>query len=202
MIIQTVMLPACATNCYLLGDEETKQCAIVDPGDADPSILTAVQEAGLNVQCILLTHAHYDHTMGIPKLRELLPQIPVYVHPGDTDGKKPFFRIEEMGELTFLNDGDHLKIGNLEVEVLHTPGHSAGSVTFRAGDALLTGDTMFKGSMGRTDLPGGSYEEIMASLKRLAELPGDYRVFPGHDRATTLAAERAENFYVKEALSK
>lgn len=200
MIIKPVMLPACSTTCYILGDEATHKCAVIDPGDADPSILAAVQEAGLEIQCILLTHAHYDHTMGIPQLRTTLPEVPVYVHPGDTEMKKPYFRIEEMGELTLLNEGDIVKVGNLDVEALHTPGHSAGSCTLRVGDALFTGDTLFNGSMGRTDLPGGSYEEIMASLKRLADLPGDYRVFPGHDRLTTLSAERAENFYMKEAM--
>lgn len=200
MIIKTILLPACGTNCYILADEETKKCAIVDPGDADPNILATVREEGLEVQCILLTHAHYDHTMGIPALREVLPGVPVYVHPGEAEMKKPYFRMEEMGQLTFVQNGAHLNVGNLDVEVLHTPGHSPGSVTFREGDVLLTGDTLFRGSMGRTDLPGGGYGDIMASLKCLAELPGDYRVLPGHDRATTLSEERAGNFYVKEAL--
>ena len=200
MIIKSIYLTACGTNCYLLADEGTKLCAIIDPGVADPRILEEVRSEGWTVGAILLTHGHYDHTRGIPALRPELPGVPVYLHGGELDMKKPFFFIEEMGELTPMADGDHLKVGNLDVEVLHTPGHSAGSVTFKVEDTLITGDTLFKGSMGRTDLPGGGYEEMMASLKRLGELSGDYKVLPGHMDASTLNFERANNFYLREAM--
>lgn len=199
MTMKLIYLPACATNCYLVADEQAGVCAIVDPGDPDPAILQAVEEAGWTVQYILLTHGHYDHTMGVPALRQALPEVPVLMHPGDAEMPKPFFRIQEMGALTFFQDGDTIPLGGLDIRVLATPGHSAGSVCFQVEDALLTGDTLFQGSMGRTDLPGGSYEAMTASLKRLGALPGDYRVLPGHMGATTLDAERAGNYYMKEA---
>ncbi len=200
MIIKTVYLPACATNCYLVADEASKHCVIVDPGDPNPAILQMVEDEGWTVQAILLTHAHYDHTMGIPALREALPGVPVMMHPGNAGMRKPLFRLDELGEITFFQDNAHIKLGETELQVLATPGHSPGSVTFLVGDTLITGDTLFQGSMGRTDLPGGSYEEIMASLKRLGELPGDYKVLPGHMGPSTLEAERAGNYYLREAL--
>ena len=193
MVIKTILLPAVSTNCYLVADEASKRCAIVDPGDPDPRILSTVRAEGWEVQCILLTHAHYDHTMGVPALRQELPGVPVYVHPGDAEMPKPFFRIEEMGELTFYQDGDHVQVGGVDLEVLHTPGHTPGGVTLKVGDVLLTGDTLFQGSMGRTDFEGGSYAEIMASLGRLGRLSGVYHVLPGHMGASTLEQERKTN---------
>ena len=194
MVIKTVYLPAVATNCYVVGDEESKACAIIDPGTSDPHILETVQEQGWQVAYILLTHAHYDHTRGIPMLRGQLPGVPVYVHPADAKMPKPFFFIEEMGELTFYEDGDHVNMGGVVFEVLHTPGHTAGSVVLRAGD------TLFKGSMGRTDLVGGSAADMKASLRRLGKLEGDLTVLPGHMDPTTLDHERQYNYYLKEAL--
>lgn len=200
MVIKTILLPAVSTNCYVVADEKAAVCAIIDPGDPDPRILNTVAEEGWQVQCILLTHAHYDHTMGIPELRRQLPGVPVYVHPGDAEMPKPFFRIEEMGELTFYEDGSHVSVGDVDFEVLHTPGHTAGSVVLRAGDTLFTGDTLFKGSMGRTDLPGGSHEDMSRSLRRLGALEGDLKVLPGHMDASTLDHERKYNYYLKEAM--
>ena len=102
--------------------------------------------------------------------------------------------------LTYYDEGDRVMVGSIPVDVLHTPGHSKGSVVLKAGDILFTGDTLFRGSMGRTDFPGGSYEEIMASLKRLAALPGDYRVCPGHEGLSTLETERRQNYYMRAAV--
>ena len=200
MVIKTILLPSVSTNCYVVADEKAGVCAIIDPGDPDPRILNTVAEEGWQVKCILLTHAHYDHTMGIPELRRQLPGVPVYVHPGDAEMPKPFFRIEEMGELTFYEDGSHVSVGDVDFEVLHTPGHTAGSVVLRAGDTLFTGDTLFKGSMGRTDLPGGSHEDMSRSLRRLGALEGDLKVLPGHMDASTLDHERKYNYYLKEAM--
>lgn len=200
MQVKSIYLSACSTNCYLLADEAAGVCAVIDPGTADPHILETAAAEGWTVSAVLLTHGHYDHTRGVPSLRAALPDLPVYLHSGDAGAKKPLFYMEELGQLRDMAEGDHIKVGALDVEVLHTPGHSAGSVTLRVGDVLFTGDTLFKGSMGRTDLPGGGYEEIMASLKRLGELEGDYRVLPGHMDASTLNFERANNFYLREAM--
>ncbi len=107
-----------------------------------------------------------------------------------------------MEDLLLYDEGDVLSLGGLTIEVLHTPGHSPGSVTLKAGDVLFTGDTLFCGSMGRTDLRGGSYEQIMASLKRLGELEGDFHVCPGHDRTSTLERERQHNPFLLEAMGR
>ena len=200
MVIKTVFLTEVATNCYIVADEKAKLCAIIDPGAFNPHILETVRAEGWTVKAILLTHAHYDHTRGIPALRKELPGVPVYVHPAEAKMTKPFFYIKEIGELTFYEDGDHVKVGDLDFEVLHTPGHTAGSVVLRAGNTLFTGDTLFKGSMGRTDLPGGSYEDMKASLKRLGALEGDLTILPGHMDPSTLDHERKYNFYLKEAM--
>lgn len=200
MTIKSIYLPSCGTNCYLIADEVAKVCAIVDPGSYDPAILQTAAGENWTVSFFLLTHAHYDHTMGLPELRKALPGVPVLLHPGDAEMKKPYFRIQEIGDLTFFQDGDHLPLGGIDIKVIATPGHSAGSVTFQAGETLFTGDTLFRGSIGRTDLPGGSYKQIMASLKRLGSLPGDYQILPGHMGPSTMEAERRENYYLKEAM--
>ena len=106
-----------------------------------------------------------------------------------------------IDSLNYYDEGDTLPLGSLTISVLYTPGHTAGSVTLKVGDALFVGDTLFAGSCGRTDLPGGSYSEIMASLARLGRLEGDYQVCPGHEGATTLDAERRGNYYMNEALN-
>ncbi|MEG1858036.1 MAG: MBL fold metallo-hydrolase, partial [Pseudoflavonifractor sp.] len=153
---------------------------------------------GLIPRLILLTHGHFDHTGGVIALRQAL-NIPVYLHPADRamlGGRV----MPAIGETADYCDGDTLTMGALTIHVLHTPGHTPGGVTLRVEDALFTGDTLFCGSMGRTDLEGGSHEEIMASLRRLAALPGDYRVLPGHESTSTLDDERKSNYYLMQAM--
>jgi glyoxylase-like metal-dependent hydrolase (beta-lactamase superfamily II) len=138
----------------------------------------------------------------VPGLHAAYPDAPIYIHRADTSDLKsagPMLMPPIDGQV-FWDEGDTLTLGALAIEVLHTPGHSRGSVVLRVGDVLFTGDTLFRGSMGRTDLEGGSDNEIMASLKRLAELPGDYKVYPGHEGATTLERERRNNYYMREAM--
>ena len=106
MVIKTLIMPTLGTNCYLIADEAAKVCAVIDPGDPDPRILAAIEAEGWTLACFLLSHAHYDHTMGLPELRRALPDVPVYVHPGDKEMPKPFFRIAEIGPLTFYEEGD------------------------------------------------------------------------------------------------
>ena len=158
----------------------------------------------MQVESILLTHGHYDHVCAIPALRETLPNVPVYIHRADFEDKPPelFPLPRDLPLVRFYDDGDTVMVGDIPVEVFHTPGHSAGSVTLKVDDVLFTGDTLFAGSCGRTDLRGGSYEEILASLKRLGQLEGNFHVCPGHGETSTLDKERARNPYLREAMAR
>ena len=200
MIIKYVYIPNGYTNCYILADEKTKAAAIIDPGDTVPEIKELVKKDNLDVRAIFLTHGHYDHVGGVAALRKIYKDIPVYLHPEDAGKDTELMPTRALDPVTLWRDGDVVMVGELQVEVLHTPGHSAGSVTLRCQDVLFTGDTLFTQSVGRTDFPGGSQEALMASLKRLGELEGDYQVLPGHDTFTSLDQERQGNPYLKQAL--
>ena len=193
MKVSVMQVGPIGTNCYFLQDEESGLMAIIDPGDDWERILHQVKKAEGEVKYILLTHGHYDHTTAVPDLVKALPGVQVYIH-------QLFPLAAQVKDLNNYDEGDTLSLGSLTIEVLHTPGHSKGSVTLKVGDVLFTGDTLFCGSCGRTDLRGGSYEEIMASLKRLGELEGDFHVCPGHDRTSTLERERKYNPFLLEAM--
>lgn len=199
MLLKQLLVPPFGTNCYIFGDEATGQGAIVDPGGDADGILSAVKALGLEVGRIFLTHGHFDHTGAVEDLRRALPGVTVFLHPDD-HARLGDELMPALSDTTDYGDGDAVAVGGLDVAVLHTPGHTPGGVTLKAGDVLFTGDTLFKGSMGRTDLPGGSYDALMASLKRLAGLEGDFKVCPGHEGLSTLSAERAGNYYMREAL--
>ena len=202
MKVSVMQVGPIGTNCYFLQDEESGLMAIIDPGDDWERILHQVKKAEGEVKYILLTHGHYDHTTAVPDLVKALPGVQVYIHQADANGagSQLFPLAAQVEDLNNYDEGDTLPLGSLTIEVLHTPGHSKGSVTLRVGDVLFTGDTLFCGSCGRTDLRGGSYEEIMASLKRLGELEGDFHVCPGHDRTSTLERERKYNPFLLEAM--
>ena len=192
------------TNCYILIDEESKKTAVIDPGEDADRILAALREEDSQVEYILLTHGHYDHTTAVPQLHAALPEAKIYIHQADANGagSRLFPLAGEVEDLLLYDEGDVLSLGGLTIEVLHTPGHSPGSVTLKAGNVLFTGDTLFAGDCGRTDLPGGSYAQLMASLKRLGELEGDYKVLPGHNAPSTLDREREYNSFVREAMGR
>lgn len=201
MEIKTLPVGGLGTNCYVL--EDGGRAALIDPGDEAGRILAQVERDGVQVDYILLTHGHYDHTTAVPELAAALPQAKIYIHQSDANGagSRLFPLAGRVDELLFYDEGDRLTVGGVTVRVLHTPGHSLGSVVLQADHVLFTGDTLFAGSCGRTDLPGGSYEQILASLRRLAGLEGDFHVLPGHDVASTLERERQTNFYMKQAMS-
>lgn len=198
MNIKLMQVGEIGTNCYLLEDEDTRSAAIIDPGGEARGILGQAKADGVQVKAILLTHSHYDHTGAVRELREALPGVPVYLHPADA-AQLGTAVMPPIGETLPYQEGDTIPVGNLTVQVLHTPGHTPGGVTLRVEDVLFTGDTLFQGSMGRTDL-GGSYTEIMASLKRLGQLEGDLQVLPGHMGVSTLDRERKSNYFLREAL--
>ena len=203
MQVKVLQVGPIGTNCYLLEDEKAHVAAVIDPGDEAGRILQVIKDDGVDVKYILLTHGHYDHTTAVPQLHKALPQAEIYIHRADANGagSQLFPLAGQIPDLKFYDEGDALTLGELTIQVLHTPGHSKGSVTLKVGDVLFCGDTLFAGSCGRTDLAGGSYDEIMASLKKLGELPGDYHVCPGHDMTSTLERERRSNPFLREAMS-
>lgn len=193
MIIEKLTVGSLSTNCYILGCEEMRTAAIIDPGAQPKDILAALERLELDPAYILLTHGHFDHTGAISRLRKELPNIPVYLHPAEANLLGINEIMPEVGETHDYGEGHVLPVGTIAVRIYHTPGHTPGGVTLRAGYNLFTGDTLFKGSMGRTDL-GGDDAALRASLKRLGSLPGDFRVLPGHGDETTMEAERWSNF--------
>ena len=203
MIVRQIQVGPIGTNCSLLGEETAGFCFVADPGDEAERVLKMVADTGLALQGILLTHGHWDHTGGVAGILEKYPDIPVYIHKDDlcAPGGSPRYQYAGAGDnQRTYGDGDTLVLGNSTVQVLHTPGHSKGSVALLWGDVMVAGDTLFAGSCGRTDLFGGSMEEMLASLRRLGELSGDYRVIPGHGPSTTLETERRTNPYLRQAM--
>ena len=199
MKIITLPLGALETNCYVVYDEASRVCALIDPGAMPQVILDTLAKNDLTLQKILLTHAHFDHTGALRALHEKFPDVPIYVNAQDTDETLNMSQGNLVYTDTFL-DGDEISMPPLTFRVLATPGHTRGSSCLICGDTIFSGDTLFEGCCGRTDLPGGDGAQMLASLKRLAELPGDYHVLPGHGGDTTLERERRTNYYMREAM--
>ena len=203
MLIKTLPVGQLETNCYIVTDEATLDCAVIDPGDESNTILDYIESNHLRVRAVLLTHGHYDH---VGALEELIGETgaALYVNGRDLSCDPGLgslgFMMPENGKL--YDDGDTVRVSSLLFKVLATPGHTPGSVSLVCEDALFTGDTLFAGSCGRTDLPGGSMRTEMQSLKKLCLLPGDYEVYPGHMDQSTLERERRFNYYCREAMAK
>ena len=202
MKVKLLRVGPIGTNCYILEDDQTNLAAVIDPGDEPELIQEALEKEGVEVRYLLLTHGHYDHTTAVPALHRVYPQADIYIHQADANGAGStlFPLAGEVDDLKLYDEGDVIRLGDHEIQVLHTPGHSPGSVTLKVEDVLFTGDTLFAGSCGRTDLRGGSYEQIMQSLKRLGELKGDFHVCPGHEATYTLERERRSNPFLMEAM--
>lgn len=194
MEITALTLGDYMTNCYLLRREDSDRCLIIDPGYEAGKILKLLEEKQLQSEAILLTHGHFDH---VGAVRELFSETDCDVYISEADLSLP--PMITNGRLFYTHTypaSGVLTLAGLTLRVLPTPGHTPGSVCLLAGDTIFSGDTLFRGSCGRTDLPGGSWERIRSSLKILADLPGDYRVLPGHGEETTLAWERKHNPYL------
>lgn len=202
MKVKLLRVGPIGTNCYILEDDQTNLAAVIDPGDEPELIQEALEKEGVEVRYLLLTHGHYDHTTAVPALHRVYPQADIYIHQADANGAGStlFPLAGEVDDQKLYDEGDVIRLGDHEIQVLHTPGHSPGSVTLKVEDVLFTGDTLFAGSCGRTDLRGGSYEQIMQSLKRLGELKGDFHVCPGHEATSTLERERRSNPFLMEAM--
>ena len=205
MKIYTMQVVPIMTNCYLLCDEESKVCALIDPGDEPDRLEQMVAQSGCALQCILLTHGHFDHCTAVRGLLARHPDVPVYIHRSDTVDKDvhndlKFPRLPDRNQ-RYYAEGDTVTVGGLTLAVWETPGHSRGSVCLLTDGVIFSGDTLFRGSCGRTDFPDGSYEDILRSLGRLGRLEGSYHVLPGHDEPTDLDFERRFNPYLKQGLS-
>ena len=205
MKIYTMQVGPIMTNCYLLCDEEAKVCALIDPGDEPDRLEQMVAQSGCALQCILLTHGHFDHCTAVRGLLARHPDVPVYIHRSDTVDKDvhndlKFPRLPDRNQ-RYYAEGDTVTVGGLTLAVWETPGHSRGSVCLLTDGVIFSGDTLFRGSCGRTDFPDGSYEDILRSLGRLGRLEGSYHVLPGHDEPTDLDFERRFNPYLKQGLS-
>jgi hydroxyacylglutathione hydrolase len=189
-------------NCYLVVDEGTWRAALVDPGDEAGRIIRMVRDSGAELDAIWLTHAHIDHIGAVAAVKREW-HVPVYLHSADAPLYAAGARQASFYGLAFeqpdppdreLADGDRARVGNLEFEVLHTPGHSPGLVVFHGNGVVLAGDLLFAGSIGRTDLPLSSPAEMEASLVRLMrELTDDVAVHPGHGPPTSIGRERVSN---------
>jgi glyoxylase-like metal-dependent hydrolase (beta-lactamase superfamily II) len=197
MKISSLTTGSIGTNCYIIYNEDTRTAVVVDPSDDAALVKARIKSMQLNVKAILLTHGHFDHCGDVKRIQKLTGA-PLYLHPADR--ALPSWLTHGLPETQDLRDGETLDFDGLRFQVLHTPGHTPGSVCFLCGDALLAGDTLFAGSCGRTDLPGGSWTDMAASLRRLAELEGDCTVLPGHAETTTLGEEREGNPYIEMAL--
>ena len=202
MDIHRLPLPPLGANCYLL--RNGTRGLVIDPGGDAQSVERACRDLGMRPEAVLLTHGHFDHVGAVPELCRMYPLLPVYLHDLDAGASDPQLfplptQMERAGawdDLRELEEGC-LELAGFHIHVLHTPGHSEGSCCFQVGEHLFTGDTLFRFSVGRTDLPGGSGEALTRSLRRLAALGGDYAVHPGHDAPTTLSAERQRNPYLQ-----
>ena len=192
--IHTLPLGDYQTNCYILHQEGNRDCVVIDPGYEPEIILSYLSEKGLTLQAILLTHGHFDH---VGAVRELAAQTDcrVYLNPKDLS-MPPMLTAGPLYYTNTYGEGDRLDIAGISFRVLETPGHTPGSVCLMAEQNLFSGDTLFSGSCGRTDLPGGDYRAMKESLKRLAALREDYNVYPGHGSNTTLAWEQKTNPYL------
>lgn len=200
MNIEAISVGMIDTNCYLLWDESAgNAAAIIDPGGDADRILQRIRERSLQPRMILLTHGHFDHVLAVPALLAAYPGLSVHIteedYPLAVTGGEFHYPMGEVDSVSFYDEGDTLLLGSLRIEVLRTPGHTPGGVVLRVADVLFTGDTLFAGSCGRTDFENGSAADLQRSLKRLADLDGDYTVYPGHMQSTTLAQERNCNPY-------
>ena len=201
MIVEKIVVGPFASNCYIVGSESNKEGVIIDPGDEAKKILKKVSDLGLDIKLIALTHGHIDHTGALKEVKEATGA-EVAVHASDAKSLKNRVLAIAFGLFyppppppdRLLNDGDSLDIGDICFEVLHTPGHTPGGICLLGEGVVFSGDTLFNYSIGRADLPGGNYSQLMNSIHtKLLVLPDSTIVYPGHGPDTTIGAERKNN---------
>jgi len=206
--LKVIKMPAgvYAANCYLVYEENNREAIIIDPGGDADDIIAKVEELGLDAKYIILTHGHGDHIAGVEAIKDRF-NIPVAIHKKDKDiledSDRNFSSTMAMGAVEvvadiLLEEGDRIEFGGLIGKIIHTPGHTPGGITINIENCLFTGDTLFAGSIGRTDFPGGSFEDIINSIKdKLLIYPDETLVYPGHGVSSTIKGEKDNNPFLK-----
>ena len=210
MIIKTLVVGPIMANSFILGCDKTHEAAVIDPGDEADRILLALAESGLSVKLIINTHGHLDHVGANKRLKEATGA-PILIHPLDAPMLNQVASSAAAWGIAAdnspppdreLEDGDEVLIGNITLNVIHTPGHTPGGISLSTDREVFVGDTLFAGSIGRTDFQGGSFETIKKSIQqKLFTLNDDVTVYPGHGPATTIGEERRTNPFVGENAS-
>ena len=206
MKIETFPVSSFGMNCYLVSDSESGAAIYIDPGAEADMLIENISNMNLNLKFIINTHCHIDHVAEASKVIDHF-QIPFYIHKGDLplldnlreQGKFFGLNVQEIPKITeFVNDGDSFNFGKLTASVLHTPGHSPGGISIKIENSVFVGDCLFMDSIGRTDLPGGNYTQLMKSIQdKLLTLDDSTIVYPGHGPATTIGRERKNNPFLQ-----
>lgn len=206
MKIEKFVIGMIGTNCYIVENEETKECFLIDPAACPPEMVTHIRQKGLHVQAILLTHGHFDHIMGIDGFLKEFP-VPVYAHEeekallndAELNASAEYSAGYTFSGAEYVRDGQTLELAGIKIQVLYTPGHTIGGCCYYIQEegVLFSGDTLFYGSTGRTDFPTGSQSRLIRSIReKLLVLPDETKVYPGHMSETSIGFERMYNPYL------
>lgn len=205
MIIKSLSVGPLENNCFIIANEGTGESLLVDPGDEPDRILDVINENEFKVKYLVCTHAHFDHVGAVPEIKKetnakiVIHRDEVSIYEKVPDLSALFgFEIDPLPEPDILVlEGDQLVVGDLKFQILHTPGHSPGGICLYGEGIIITGDTIFAGSVGRTDLYGGDIEKLKKSIKRLMTLPDEVKIFPGHGPQSTIGYEKNNNSFYR-----
>ena len=206
MIIEKVVDRYMDENTYIRGDEDTKKCAVIDPGGSIIDIFNVIKQHEFTVEYIILTHGHGDHICRVPEIKEKTnAKIVAHVKEEEVlidrvknlSAQLPGPLVEFDADI-YVDEGDIIELGGLKLKIIHTPGHTKGGMSIKVGENIFTGDTLFAGSIGRTDFYGGDYKQIMKSLKKLAKYDDNAVIYPGHGPESTIGVEKRVNPYMQQ----